>query len=202
MENLASPFELTATRRFHRQSQPCKHCAALVRGRTSLNSRLRVRQFLETRIFPQWLECVQRVSVIGVPDGLSDGEGVVATFFLIKYQSIVASKREISLARQFSSVSLTNRIEINFARQFFGIGLSIIAVQQNFRDMLAKRSEANLKRVSIADSRHAICHRQLYFGAEEATSFWKRGSLRSGSNIGSSRSNAGVSGGFAARGAS
>ncbi len=41
-----------------------------------------------------------------------------------------------------------------------------------------------------------------YFGAEEATSFWKRGSLRSGSNIGSNRSNAGVSGGFAARGAS
>jgi len=41
-----------------------------------------------------------------------------------------------------------------------------------------------------------------YFGAEEATSFWKRGSLRSESNIGSSRSNAGVSGGFAARGAS
>jgi hypothetical protein len=33
-----------------------------------------------------------------------------------------------------------------------------------------------------------------YFGAGEATSFWKRGSFRSGSNIGSSRSNAGVSG--------
>ncbi len=29
---------------------------------------------------------------------------------------------------------------------------------------------------------------------DEATSFWKRGSFRSGSNIGSSRSNAGVSG--------
>jgi hypothetical protein len=32
------------------------------------------------------------------------------------------------------------------------------------------------------------------FGVGEATSFWKRGSLRSGSNIGSSRSSAGVSG--------
>src|SRR5947208_9545639 len=31
-------------------------------------------------------------------------------------------------------------------------------------------------------------------GAEAAISFWKRGSLRSGSSIGSSRSNAGVSG--------
>src|SRR6266487_3089297 len=35
-----------------------------------------------------------------------------------------------------------------------------------------------------------------YFGAGEATSFWKRGLLRSGSNIGSSRSSAGVSGTF------
>src|SRR5437588_7967223 len=34
----------------------------------------------------------------------------------------------------------------------------------------------------------------VYFGAGEATSFWKRGSFRSGSNIGSSRSSAGVSG--------
>src|SRR6266508_1877432 len=41
-----------------------------------------------------------------------------------------------------------------------------------------------------------------YFGAEAATSFWKRGSLRSESNIRSSRSNAGVRGGFAASGPS
>ena len=76
-------------------------------------------------------------------DGLSDGEGVVATFFLIKYQSIVASRRDISFARQFSRVSLTNRTEINFARQFFGVSFFIIAVPRNFRDMLAKCSEAN-----------------------------------------------------------
>src|SRR6266852_2941449 len=64
---------------------------------------------------------LQRVSVIGGPDGLSDGEGVVATFFLIRYQSVVASRREI-----------------NFARQFFRINLFIFAVQQNLRDPLAK----------------------------------------------------------------
>jgi hypothetical protein len=69
---------------------------------------------------------LQRVSVIGVPDGLSDGEGVVATFFLIRYQIIVASRRDISFARQFSRVSLTNRTEINFAPQFFGTGRFII----------------------------------------------------------------------------
>jgi hypothetical protein len=73
--------------------------------------------------------CLQRVSVIGVKDGPSDGEAVVVTFFLIKYQSIVASRREISFARQFSRVSLTNRIEINFVRQFFGITFFIIAMQ-------------------------------------------------------------------------
>src|SRR5206468_12328125 len=63
----------------------------------------------------------QRVSVIGGRDGLSDGKGVVATFFLIRYQSVVASRREI-----------------NFARQFFRISLFIFAVQQDFRDSLAK----------------------------------------------------------------
>ena len=35
---------------------------------------------------------------------------------------------------------------------------------------------------------------RLHFGTAEATSFWKRGSFRSESNIGSSRSSAGVSG--------
>jgi hypothetical protein len=136
-------------------------------------------QFLKTRIVPQWLkhwiqpeQCrskrpatagklllrlgrLQRVFVIGVPDGLSDGEGVVATFFLIKYQTVIASRREISFARQFSNVSLTNRIEINFSRQVFGISLFINSVQENFRDTLAKCSEANPKRASVADSPHA-----------------------------------------------
>jgi hypothetical protein len=45
----------------------------------------------------------------------------------------------------------------------------------------------------IADLRLALFVRYR-FGASEAASFWKRGSFRSGSNIGSSRSSAGVSG--------
>jgi hypothetical protein len=49
----------------------------------------------------------------------------------------------------------------------------------NFRDTLAKCSEANPKRVSIADLNHAICRSEPYFAAA-AISFWKRGSLRSG----------------------
>ena len=65
---------------------------------------------------------------VGRPPG-SDGEGVVATFFLIRYQSIVARRTEINLARQFFRVSLASRREINVTRQFFGIGLFIITVQ-------------------------------------------------------------------------
>src|SRR5437016_5835605 len=44
----------------------------------------------------------------------------------------------------------------------------------------------------------SACHRSQsppYCDVEEAMSYWKRGSLRSGSNIGSSQSKAGVSGG-------
>ena len=52
-------------------------------------------------------------------------------FFLIRYQSIVASRREINFARQFSRVSLVRRTETNLARQFFDFSLFIIAVQQN-----------------------------------------------------------------------
>src|SRR5262245_45056241 len=37
-------------------------------------------------------------------------------------------------------------------------------------------------------------HAESYFGAGGATSFWKRGSFRSESNIGSSRRSAGASG--------
>jgi len=91
---------------------------------------------------PDFLSCLSRphrVSVTGAGEDVSDGEGVVATFFLIRYQSIVASRTDINFARQFSRVSLANRTEGNFARQFFKIGLFIIAVQQNFRNALTKR---------------------------------------------------------------
>ena len=40
-------------------------------------------------------------------------------FFLIRYQSIVASKSEISFARQLSRVTLVRRTAINFVRQLF-----------------------------------------------------------------------------------
>ena len=40
-----------------------------------------------------------------VISGVSNGESVVATFFLIRYQSVVASRREINFARQLCRIS-------------------------------------------------------------------------------------------------
>ncbi len=60
-------------------------------------------------------------------------------FFLIRYQTIVASTREINFARQFSSVNLVHRMEPNIARQLFGVCPFILVVQQSSPDALTKR---------------------------------------------------------------
>ena len=80
------------------------------------------------------LSRAHRLSVTGAGDGFSNGEDVIVMFFLIRYQSIVASKTEINFARQFSRVSLVRRMEINFVRQLFDVSFFINAVQQNSRD--------------------------------------------------------------------
>src|SRR5207247_3575957 len=87
-----------------------------------------------------WWEKSYRVSVTCGRYGLSDGEGVVATFFLIRYQSVVASRREI-----------------NFARQFFRISLFIFGMQQNLRDPLTKslRSEIALNSTPVTNGNTA-----------------------------------------------
>src|SRR5215475_15955199 len=86
----------------------------------------------------------QLVPVIGAGDGLSDGEGVVATFFLMRNQSVVARRREI-----------------NFARQFFRISLFIFAVQQNFGNALAERfwSEIALNSAPVTNGNRACLFR-------------------------------------------
>src|SRR4030095_3350106 len=79
--------------------------------------------FSLTRCHCLWLQkSCYCVSVTCGRCGLSDGHGVVATFFLIRNQSVVA-----------------RRSEINFARQFFRISLFILAVQQNFSNALTER---------------------------------------------------------------
>src|SRR5438445_2244408 len=74
------------------------------------------------------------------------------------------------------------------------------------RELIVDVKEVRDGEGAVANTRRAcspgISAVEPYFGAEAAISFWKRGALRSESNIGSSRSNAGVRGGFAARGAS
>ena len=62
---------------------------------------------------------------MGIRVGLSETEGVVSTFFLIRYQTAIASSRETTFARQFSSVSLVHRMETNTERQFFEVCPSI-----------------------------------------------------------------------------
>ena len=81
---------------------------------------------------------------MGIRVGFSDTEGVVSTFFLIRYQTAIASSRETNFARQFSSVSLVHRTETNIARQFFEVCPFIIAVQQSFRDALPKRLQSKI----------------------------------------------------------
>src|SRR5204863_9831149 len=67
---------------------------------------------------------------------LSNGESVVATFFLIRYQSVVASRREI-----------------NFARQLFRISFFISALEQQFADTFAEsfRGKAALDPAAMTD---------------------------------------------------
>src|SRR6266480_1618506 len=81
---------------------------------------------------------------MGIRVGFSDTEGVVSTFFLIRYQTINASSRETNFARQFSSVSLVHRIETTTERQFFEVCPFIFAVQKNLPDALTKRLPSEL----------------------------------------------------------
>lgn len=76
----------------------------------------------------------QRVSVTGAAEKLSDGDDVVPMFFLMRYQTVVATRREINLARQFCRVSLVHRMETNVARQFFEISvdLTLVFIDESF----------------------------------------------------------------------
>jgi hypothetical protein len=70
-----------------------------------------------------------RVSVTGAGEGLSESEGVVSRFFLIRYQTAIASSRDTNFARQFSSVSLVHRTDTNIERQFCEVCPFMFAVQ-------------------------------------------------------------------------
>ena len=82
----------------------------------------------------------QRVSVTGAGEDFSDGESVGVMFFLMRYQIVVASSREINFSRQFCSVSLVHRMETNIERQFFEVCPFISAVQQNLPDAFDQTS--------------------------------------------------------------
>src|SRR5437763_4127235 len=71
-----------------------------------------------------------------VTSGVSNGESVVATFCLIRSQSVVASRREI-----------------NFARQLFRISFFISPLEQQFADAFAEsfRSKPTLDPAAMAN---------------------------------------------------
>jgi hypothetical protein len=89
----------------------------------------------------------QRVSVTGAGEEVSDGEGVVATFFLIRYQTVVAIRTDITFARQFSRVSLARRTESNFARQFFELNLFINCCAAKFPRFVDETSPEKLRSI-------------------------------------------------------
>ena len=66
----------------------------------------------------------------------SDGEGVVVMFFLMRYQSAVARRREVS-----------------FARQLFRISFFMGAVEQDFAEALPKsfRGEIPFEPAAMTD---------------------------------------------------
>ena len=55
-------------------------------------------------------------------------------FFSMRYQIVIATRREINFARQFSSVSLVHRTETNIARQFFevSVDLTLVSIDESF----------------------------------------------------------------------
>jgi len=93
----------------------------------------------------------------------------------------------------------SSRAESGFRDFWGGAGLVGVVITR-FRVDGRHYAQMLLHLIGSARDATAWCGHYLlaYLGASEAASFWKRGSFRSGSNIGSSRSSAGVSGTFSA----
>jgi hypothetical protein len=64
---------------------------------------------------------IHRSSETAVSEEPPGCQNVVLIFFLMRYHTVVATRREINLARQFCRVSLVHRTETNFARQPFEV---------------------------------------------------------------------------------
>jgi hypothetical protein len=77
---------------------------------------------------------LQRVSVTRSEEDFPDGEGVVSMFFLIRYQTVVASKRLINFARQFfRRVTLVRMTASSFVLHFLQAGVFIVCCAAKFR---------------------------------------------------------------------
>jgi hypothetical protein len=117
-----------------------------------------------------WIGRLQRVCETAAAEELSDGEDVVPMFFLMRYQTVVATRREINLARQFCRVSLVHRMETNVARQFFevSVDLTLLSIDESFA-LIFSRNLAWLHEsvVNVKNSRKklgAVFHSCFWFG--------------------------------------
>ena len=63
-------------------------------------------------------------------------------FFSMRYQIVIATRREINFARQFSSVSLVHRTETNIARQFFevSVDLTLVSTDESFALIFSRKN--------------------------------------------------------------
>jgi len=69
-------------------------------------------------------------------------------FFLMRYQTVVATRREINLARQFCRVSLVHRMETNVARQFFevSVDLTLVSIDESFALIFSRKSDSTSRK--------------------------------------------------------
>jgi hypothetical protein len=103
----------------HRVIFACPSCCAFSRGRMRPSKNLRnARSPCRLTTFQRRL---QRVCETAAAEKCSNGDDVGAMFFLMRYQTVAASRREINLARQFCRVNLVHRMEINVARHPFEV---------------------------------------------------------------------------------
>jgi hypothetical protein len=96
-------------------------------------------------------------------------------FFLMRYQTVVATRREINLARQFCRVSLVHRMETNVARQPFEVIRLLPAFIPRWSGVGQSESDRQRRRrlFSTCDKlfgRHA--HAQTFALGQQAQAFW------------------------------
>jgi hypothetical protein len=97
-------------------------------------------------------------------------------FFLMRYQTVVATRREINLARQFCRVSLVHRMETNVAGQFFkvSVDLTLVSIDESFALIFSRKSDMTSRKRRQRTNRRiklgAVFHSCFGLGSTSKTS--------------------------------